>query len=159
LHSRYFLLPLILLIVSIGFSSDAFATDGSHLNTLKSNFDSPFNYNLIDGRPLTLDQLTINPASDFILFTDVSSINPSDDLTYTPDDLTYTPDDLTYTPEIFSSNSMTLSETDLDNGDEINNLLALLLFAVPFGALVFRMSDEESLSKKISQTIYCYYNA
>jgi len=131
---RYFLLPLILLIVSIGSSSIAFATDDVPLYTLKSNFDSPFNYNLIDGRPLTLDQFTINSASNSVLFTDVSSTNLSDDLTYTTD--------------TSSPHSMTLSETDLDNGDEINNLLGLLLFAVPFGALVFRMFDEEPLSKK-----------
>ncbi len=109
---RYFLLPLILLIVSIGFSSNAFATDDSVLS-LDSNFDSSLNYNLIDGQPLTLDQFTINHASDSILFTDVSSANPSDDLTYTTE---------TSTPH-----SMTLSETDLDTHDETSSLLGLIV--------------------------------
>jgi len=59
---------------------------------------SSFNYNLVDDRPLTLDQLTLN-----------SQQSPN---------------------------------------DETSNLLVMLLFAVPFGALVFRMSDEKSLSKK-----------
>jgi len=130
---RYFLLPLILLIVSIGFSSNAFATNDSVLS-LDSNFDSSLNYNIIDGQPLTLDQFTINHASDSVLFTDVSSTNLLDDLTYTS--------------ETSSSDSMTLSETELVDDDEINNLLGLLLFVVPFGALVFRMIDDEPLSKK-----------
>ncbi|MEK0343540.1 MAG: LamG-like jellyroll fold domain-containing protein, partial [Nitrosopumilus sp.] len=129
---RYFLLSLILLF-SIGFSSNAFATDDS-VFPIKSNFDSSLNYYLIDDRPLTLNQLTINSASDSVLFTDVSSTNPSDDLTYTT--------------ETSSPQSMTLSETDLDNGDEIINLLGMLLFAVPFGLLVLRMTNEEPLSKK-----------
>ena len=129
---RYFLLPLILLIVSIGFSSNVFATDDSVLS-LESNFDSSLNYN-IDGQPLTLDQFTTNHVSDSVLFTDVSSENPSDDLTYTT--------------EISSPHSMTLSETDLDTHDETSSLLGLLLFAIPFGALVFRMSDVEPLPKK-----------
>ena len=60
---------------------------------------SSFNYNLIDVRPLTLDQLTQSPQQS-------------------------------------------------PNDDDTSNLLVMLLFAVPFGALVFRMSDEKSLSKK-----------
>jgi len=144
--SRSILLSIILLFF-IGFSSNVFAVEDTILFS-ESNFDSPFNYNLIDNYPIKLDQFTINPTSDFVSFTDVSSTNFSDNLTYTPDDLTYTTDDLTYTTKTSSPNSVTLSETDLDNGDEINNLLGMLLFVIPFAALVFRMSDDEPLSKK-----------
>ena len=49
----------------------------------------------------------------------------------------------------FSSTYLTeISSLQQFSSDETNNLLTLLLFAVPFGAVVLRMSDEESLSKK-----------
>jgi len=139
LHSRYFLLPLIL-IISIGFSSNAFAADDSILS-LESNFDSSFNYNLNDGLPLTLDQFTINPTgatptiptSDSISFPDISSTNPSNDLTY---------------PAETSSSNSIVSETGLDDRDETNSLLVLLLFGVPLAALAFRNYDEKSMSTK-----------
>jgi len=101
---------------------------------LEPNSDSSFNYNQIDSRPLTVDQFAINPASYSVLFSDISPTNLSNDLTYSTGTL--------------SSPFLTLSQVGLDNYDEINNLLGLLLFAIPFGALVFRMSDEESLSRK-----------
>jgi len=101
LRNKYFLL-LLILVFSIGFSSTGmlpvFAAEDFVHRTAPPIFDLPFNYNLIDVRPLTLDQLALS-----------SQQSPN---------------------------------------DETNNLLTLLLFAVPFGALVFRMSDEESLSKK-----------
>jgi len=64
---------------------------------------SSFNYNLIDDRPLTLDQLTL--------------------------------DQLTPSTQQFPI-------------DDTSNFLVMLLFVVPFAALVFRMSDEKSLSTK-----------
>jgi len=131
---RYFLLPLILLVTSIGFSSAAFAADDSALYSLESDFYISFDYNLIDSQPITLEQFAINHASDSISSPYISSTNISDDLTYST--------------EVSNSHSMIPSETSFDTRDEIISLLGLLLFAIPFGTLVFRMSDEESLSIK-----------
>jgi len=91
-----------MLVFFIGFSSTGmlpvFAAEDFVHRTGPLIFDSSLNYNLIDVRPLTLDQIIPSP------------------------------------PQLSS--------------EEINNLLSLLLFSVPFGVLVFRMSDEESLSKR-----------
>ncbi len=103
---RYFLLPIII-IISIGFSSNVFATEDSILYSSESNFDSSFNYNLNDALPLTLDQFTIDPTSDSILSPDIFSTN--------------SPDGLTYSTEIPSSQSMIVSEIGLVNDDEIND--------------------------------------
>jgi len=101
LCNRYFLL-LAILVFSIGFSATGmlpvFAAEDFAHRTAPSIFDSSFSYNLIDVRPLTLDQLTAS-----------SQQSPN---------------------------------------DQTSNLLVTLLFAVPFTALVFRMSDEKSLSTK-----------
>jgi len=67
---RKFQLPIIL-IISIGFSSNVFATEDSILYSSESNFYSPFNYNLNDGLPITLDQFT----SDSILYSSESNFD------------------------------------------------------------------------------------
>ena len=77
---RYFLLPLILLVVSVGFSSVSFADDTSVLYSSEINLDSSFDFTLLDDRPLTLDLLAFDSTSDSILSSDVSSANPSDNL-------------------------------------------------------------------------------
>jgi hypothetical protein len=134
LTSRYFILPLILLVISVGFSSVAFADDSTALYSSDASFDSPIDYYLLDGRHLTLDPTTFDPTSDSVLSPDVTSANPSDNLSYSS--------------ELSGLNSMSPSEIGLDNRDETSSMIAVLLFAIPFGALVLRMSDEESLSRK-----------
>ena len=122
MRNKYFLLPLILLITSIGFSSTAFAIDDSVFSPAPSIFDLPFNYNLIDVRPITLDQLTNNLS-----------------------------DDLTVSKEISSIYLTTESETALNNSDDTSNQLVMLLFAISFGVVVLRMSDSEPIPLKYTK--------
>jgi hypothetical protein len=135
LASRYFILPLILLVISVGFSSVAFADDSPALYSSEFGFDSSSNLaTLLKDRPLALDSLAFDTISNSGFSPYVTSENPSDNLSYST--------------EITNPQSMMTSESGLDARDETSNMIAVLLFAIPFGALVFRMSDEESLSKK-----------
>jgi len=137
LRNKYFLLPLILLITSIGFSSTAFATDDFLHLPAPPNFDSSFNYFLIDLRPFTIDQL-ISSSQQFPndIQSDLQIIN-------------------------FFSGEGLVGNSIFDDRYETSNLLAMLLFVVPFGALVFRMCDEESLSKNFLRlsTIFIFLGA
>ena len=128
---RYALLPLILLVISVGFSSVAFAADDSVLS-LESSFESSFDYSFVDTRPLNVDQFTSNSPNNSPLSPQISSDNFDNSMLST---------------QVSSSHPMQ-SSSGLDARDDASNLLAVALFAIPFGALVFRMSDEESLSKK-----------
>ena len=98
---QYLLLPLILLVTSIGFSSVAFADISTALYSSETSFDSPIDFYLLDGSHFTLDPSTFDPTSNSVLSPDVSSVNPSDNLSSST--------------EISIPHSMTESETDLDS--------------------------------------------